>query len=187
MRAGDWREGHRLLSERVAAIPGALAGAFANDPEPLDFDPRAVRRFLVTGIGSSSAHARYLAHLLSAHVGVAARFVPMGDWAMGSVAPSGDDVLAVFSQGLSPNARFALNRPSDWKRLVLFTAASDASERDAVGVRLAGLREAGSVIRSFSGADEYGTLLRTLGPMCAYAAALRFAAEVGRALGVDTV
>ena len=185
-RTSDWREGHRLLCERVAAIPGALTEAFAKDPEPLHFDPRTVRRFLTTGIGSSSAHARYLAYLLFAHVGVAARFVPSGDWVSGSVAPSRDDVLLVFSQGLSPNAHFALREPPAWKGLVLFTAASDASEREPVRASLAALREAGGAIHSFPGEDEYGTLLRVLGPICAYAAALRFATQIGRSLGADT-
>ena len=36
--------------------------------------------------------------------------------------PGDEQGLVVFSQGLSPNSRFALARPGSWRRVVLVTA-----------------------------------------------------------------
>ena len=52
--------GHELLAARVAAIPATLAGMLARPPGPLSARTLASTRFIVTGTGSSEAHARYL-------------------------------------------------------------------------------------------------------------------------------
>ena len=173
--------GLRRLRERVASIPAALRRA-ATGPDPA-LRAGETAAFVVTGVGSSAAHARFLVHLLSRELGLRARFASPGEFV--GIAPphAREESLVVFSQGLSPNARFALARSSDFARVVLVTSTpesggmrSDAPEKRTL---LASLEEAGACIVRMPGADEYGTLLRVVGPMVGYLAALRIARAIG--------
>jgi len=156
---------------------GASLAALAEPAAPADFDPRAARAFRITGVGSSAAHARYLAALLAEELGLPARFVPLDAFPL---APDPRDVLVVFSQALSPNATLALAEPGGWLRTVLVSAA--ATSRDGERRRrLDALRAAGVTLAASAGADEFGTLLRVEGPIAAYVAALRFARSLGLA------
>jgi creatinine amidohydrolase len=56
--------------------------------------------------------------------------------------------------------------------VVLVTAVTDEA-------RLAGLRAAGVAVHTIDGEDEYGTLVRVVGPMTGYVAALALAASLG--------
>ena len=101
MTAGDWREGHRLLAERIALLPAIVRDAARDAEVPLDLDVTGIRRLATTGIGSSEAHARLLAHLVAEHTTLPARFLPPSTL----LAPGrgcAEDALVVFSQGLSP-------------------------------------------------------------------------------------
>ena len=172
MQAGEaeaWREGHRILAERIAGLPAALREAALPAP-PLGLAADAVEPCVTTGIGSSAAHARLLAYLLAAG-GLRARFRPLSAFAG---ARGGEDgLLVVFSQGLSPNARLALEAPGR-RRALLVTAASAAA---ASTVR------PGLLVRRFPGEDEYGTLLRVTGPACGIVAAIALAREILAAAG----
>ncbi|MGH7858466.1 MAG: creatininase family protein, partial [Candidatus Binatia bacterium] len=167
--ADDWREGLRRLADRVRGLPDALRQAAREKNAPLGVVAGEVRRFVLTGVGSSAAHARFLAYLLEEYLGVAARFLPLSSFA-GAEQPVGPrDVLVVFSQGLSPNARLALAEPGAWKRVVLVTAAREGLDR---------LEARGVVIRRIPGENEFGTLVRITGPMCGYWEALRIARDL---------
>jgi len=172
-----------VTAPALAALRAALrrAGdalpALATPAVPADFEPRAARAFRITGVGSSAAHARYLAVLLAEELGLPARFVPLDAFPL-----AGDprDVLVVFSQALSPNALLALDDPAAWLRTVLVTGAG--SSRDAERRRtLEALRRAGASVVESAGADEFGTLLRVEGPLAGYVAALRLARSLGLA------
>jgi creatinine amidohydrolase len=165
----------------LAALRAALRRAedalpaLAEPAAPADFDPRAARALLVTGAGSSAAHARWLAALLAEELGLPARFVPLGAFPR---APDPRDALIVFSQALSPNARLALTEPGGWLRTVLVTAAlrsRDAGRRGAAEA----VRAAGATLVESAGPDEFGTLLRLEGPVAGYVAALRLARSLG--------
>ncbi len=184
----DWREGVELLRRRIAALPDALA-TFAAQPDP-ELAPRAAtaRRIWVTGVGNSSAHARFLADLLDRDLGLPARYVPTGALAEDR-ADHGDDALVVFSQGLSPNARFALTAPERWASLCLVTATgASGGAREDCDEKAALLATLGAVdarVVRIPGEDEYGTLIRVTGPMLAYAGALAVARAWGRVVGRD--
>ncbi len=177
-----WEEGARLLRRRVDSIPGLLR-EWAESPAPtLGFDGRGVRRWVVTGIGSSAAHARFLAHLLADRAGVAARFASTASLAKGAPKGAENAGLIVFSQGMSPNARFALGQLASWYGVVLVTAvrpdraaavstaAGFVAHCQAQGVSLVALPEAVS--------DEYQTLVRVMGPALGYAAGIALARVV---------
>ncbi len=170
-----------MTAPSLAALARALAragdglAALAEPTAPADFDPRAARAFRITGVGSSAAHARYLAALLAEELGLPARFVPLDAFPL---APDSRDALVVFSQALSPNARLALTEPAGWLRTVLVSAA--ATSHDAERRRtLEFLRATGVAIVDSAAADEFGTLLRLEGPIAGYVAALRFARSLG--------
>ena len=174
MTAGDWREGHRLLAERIALLPAIVRDAARDAEVPLDLDVTGIRRLATTGIGSSEAHARLLAHLVAENTTLPARFLPPSTL----LAPGrgcAEDALVVFSQGLSPNALLALTHAARWRRVVAATAVTDAG-------RLAPLRARGVTVVPFAGEGEFGTLVRVIGPLTGSLCALRLA----RAFGVDS-
>jgi creatinine amidohydrolase len=180
-----WREAHALLRERADRAPDLVRAAAALDLGALPFAPRAVRAFVTTGVGSSAAHAALLAHLLSVELGLPARCAPAGAFVT-RPRDARRDVLIVFSQGLSPNARLALADPRAWHGVVLVTGV--APEDDEAGAErravLAAVERAGGLCVRLPGGLEYGALLRLAGPLAGYAIAYRLAAAIGGAAGL---
>jgi creatinine amidohydrolase len=176
--AGD---GLRLLRERNASLPDAIRLAAAGPVLASGIRAGDITGFVATGIGSSAAHARFLVHLLSHELGVPARFVPAGSFVTAPTPRSRNEALVVFSQGLSPNARFALAHPEAWRRVVLVTSTpADGGRRHDAEKRalFASLERHDACILRLPGTDEYGTLLRLIGPMVGYVAALRLASAL---------
>lgn len=173
--------GHELLRTRLAMIPDILAGMIARGPVPLRPATLASQRFIITGTGSSEAHARYLVMLLNLYTDRAASYLPLSgfvDWHRDAFAGK---TLVVFSQGVSPNAQIALRRRHDFAHTVLFTATTPAAARAAGkadrAALLQGLLDAGGELVEFPLAEEYTTLIRFVGPLAGYLAALQFAAQ----------
>lgn len=203
--------GHRLLQQRLSlavetlksftspqhriAIGTALrpaltaAAASASPTQPL--------RFVVTGTGSSEAHAKYLCYLLNEYSGgcavahfrnlswfacdsVSIAAASIGD---GSALPYRDAVLVVFSQGISANARIALRGGrSLFQHLVLFTSTTSktAAQGTPKGDMLADLEtdtHRVSIVR-FPLEDEYTLLIRLVGPLCGYLASCHFTSSL---------
>ncbi len=178
-RRERWREGHALLVERARRIPELLQQALEAPLPDLGARLAGVGCVRTTGLGSSAAHARYLAFLLAEHAGRAARFVPAGDFVAGPGPRAGDEALVVFSQALSPNARFALQRPGDWRALVLVTALVGEEGGPEEQVLVNEVRGAGGIVLELPGGAERGALVRVAGPLCGYAVALRVALALG--------
>lgn len=174
-----------VLRERVDALPEALRRQLELPDPAAPFDPLRARNIVTTGVGSSAAHARFLAHVLSQSLGLPARFSSTG--ALGAATPPGvlRDALIVFSQGLSPNARFAFERAEDWGAVVLVTAPAGSDDGGARTSWLGSLRDRGAVIVELSVPAEFGTLVRVVGPMLGFAAALALARSLARAAGLD--
>ncbi|MBU6280618.1 creatininase family protein [bacterium] len=187
-----------LLGARVRVLPAALRRAFDELPGEVArarISPGGVRGVVATGAGSSSAHARFLASVLGER-GVSARVLPLTSF-LDDRRPiaSPDEVVVVFSQGLSPNARIALRERAEGGRCWLVTATDDrdvgapgsgsSAGEDAAATTssssverraaLRELRERGVAVVRTPGADEFGTLMRVVGPLVGYAAALAIA------------
>lgn len=174
--------GHALLAQRLAQIPTVLAGMLERGPAPLKSATLASGRFIITGTGSSEAHARYLAMLLNLHTGRQAAYLPLSGFTAQYQAAFAGKTLVVFSQGLSPNAQLALRRRSDFSHTVLFTATTPATAQaagkpDRAALLQQVLDEGGELIE-FPLAEEYTTLIRFVGPMAGYLACLQFAAQL---------
>ncbi|MGE0519858.1 MAG: creatininase family protein [Candidatus Binatia bacterium] len=183
-RANAPQAGRRLLAARLRAAPALVRRAVGLPIPALPFLPAAARAILVTGIGSSAAHAKLLVHLLADRLGLPARFAPPG--AFVDARPERHrDVLIVFSQGLSPNARLALHGCERWLGVVLVTGAGARASRPDAGAVLRAVRSARGLIVPLPGGAERGLLLRVAGPLAGYAVAYRLAAAHARALGVD--
>lgn len=159
------------LTERVASIPDALRVAADVALPALS---RAPRTLVTTGIGASEGPARLLACTL-ADAGVAARFVSLARFT--HEAPAAD-LLVVFSQNLSPNARLALTREHRFGARWLVTSAGYASGVSAREALVERYRGEGVVPILVPPASEDGMLLRVVGPAVASLMALRIAALV---------
>jgi creatinine amidohydrolase len=172
-----------LLAARIRAAPGLVRAALARPLPALPFLPAAARAILVTGVGSSAAHARLLAHLLADVAGLPARAISAGTFV--ARRPDPRDALIVFSQGLSPNARVALDNCAGWLGVIVVTAATARSRDAGKRAALRAVRGAGGAIVPLPGDEESGLLLRVAGPLAGYASAYRLAAAIAAAAGCD--
>ena len=191
-RYGVSRDGLVEFEARVASIPRVLHENANTTIAPLAFHPRGVRRILVTGIGSSAGHAHFLASVLSQELGLPAQFVSTGSLAAEPPGSHASDVLIVFSQGLSPNARFALFTVGDWVERILVTGigqggtwmrGDESSEREAF---LAEVQAAGVRVIPMSVPEESGMLVRVMGPMAGYQVALKLKEVIAEQAGFGT-
>ena len=170
----------RIFRERAAAVPMAAAGVLGRSPPLLP--PRWVDLPVVTsGVGSSAAPARLLARLLSQRGKPPARFEPLTAFYRDPTIAEGA-LLVVFSQGLSGNARIALNGVASAAASVLVTSATEKglaeAGKDAALERLERLRQDGGLVVEHPFEDEFTLLPRLVGPACAIAVAI----QLGEAL-----
>ncbi len=173
-----WARGLDMLKQRLDRTPAAIRSAAGAPHEPCD-DGNA-RSFIVTGVGSSAAHAKYLVYLLNDQLHVPARFLPLGAFTELPPHDFSSDVLVVFSQGLSPNADVALATARRFHSCIIATAVSATSANAERRLRLGAATAEGARVAAFGTPDEDGTLLRLEGAAAGYVCALRLAQDIGR-------
>ncbi len=184
----SWRAGCDSLRARIRSLPDILGAALVRPIQPVRLAVRPATGFVVTGVGSSAAHARFLVFLLAEGLGLRARFRPLGDFLDPSALDTRTDILIVISQGLSPNARVALQHADNWAGRVLLTATTAAGAKrdgkDEKAALLAELEASGVEVHPFpAGEDEYDTLVRVVGPLVGYLVAIRLVHALAAALG----
>lgn len=181
MSAPD-HHGHQLLARRLAQIPAVLGQMLARPPAALQPATLASRRFIVTGTGSSEAHARYLGALLNLYTDRPAAYLPLSGFNSSHDEAFEGKTLVVFSQGVSPNAQIALRRHREFAHAILFSATTPegatAAGKPNRAALLRHLRDAGAELVVFPLAEEYTTLIRFVGPMAGYLAGLQFTAQL---------
>lgn len=175
--------GHQLLAERLASLPGLLRGCVEAGVTALSPRTHASRHFVVVGTGSSEAHARFLVHALNRHTTYSAEFTPLSAFLGSDPESRRGRTLVVFSQGLSPNARTAFSRRGEFAHTVVFTSVTEEGARrggklDRLQLLDALVSEGAEIVR-FPVEDEYTTLIRIVGPACAYLACWSFVATLG--------
>jgi len=172
--------GAERLRRRAQAIPEAVRGFRAAElslPE-LAAPPRFV---VASGAGSSLENARLLVSLL-VELGVPARCAPPSAL-LGPPGPeAAEDLLVLFSQGLSPNGRAPLASARAWRGVVLVTGAETPAD-PARARALAQLAEAGGRLLRTPAPAEAGLLLRVVGPLLGALAAIELARALGRSRG----
>ncbi len=178
-----WVEGLEILRQRQRALPEAVRLAWNTPLDLSSVDLEKYRGIVTTGIGSSTAHAQYLAWLLRTRCGLSSWYVSSGSFTAVPHKAAAEQALIVFSQGLSPNARFPLSHSNNFGCTVLVTAAHrETGERAAALNRF---REAGVVVVPMPVEPEYEVLMRIVGPMVGYVMALRLAAANGAVFNFD--
>jgi len=168
--------GRALLAERIAEAPAALAAMPSHQPALATLGREGPRTLVATGIGTSEGHARHFAEVASRLLGWPARFASTASLSLPPPASASGDWLVVFSQGLSANARHALEHVDRWGVVVLVTGLRpDMTQADGLSHEKRGWLErleARGVVRVDLGCGaEYGSLLRVIGARAGYVAA----------------
>lgn len=185
------QRGRELVRSRVDQAAVLVAEALGSGSPACGWRGPLPRAVATTGIGSSEAHARHLARLIETHAQLPARFIDTGRLAAGAPADAREDALVVFSQGLSPNARFALGNAAAWGHVLLvtglprpgtpgFSALSDEQQRWLVHLEGVG----GEQIVLPCGAES-GTLTRFQGPRLGYLAAWSIVRALAGRVGLE--
>jgi len=174
--------GHEVLLRRLDQLPGEIAGILVRGLPQLRPNTRASERFLVTGTGSSEAHARYFCYLINLYTDRSATYLPLSSFLHIDATVIQDRTMVVFSQGVSPNAQIALRRYREFAHTVLFTSttpqqAREAGKHDRADL-ISDIVELGGDIVYFPLGEEYTTLIRFVGPMCGYLACLQFVSQL---------
>lgn len=170
--------GEDTVRERLRRLPAVLRQTLDTALPALPPDA-AARGITTTGVGSSEAAARLLTHLLQS-AGIRSSFLPFASFYSGDLPlPASPPYLAVFSQGLAPNACMVLHRRAAFAGTLLFTAATPAGQKQAGRTERAALLETllreGACILTHPEENEYLILPRFLGPVCALLTACRVA------------
>lgn len=118
-------------------------------------------RWRCSGIGASDGTARACAQWLDDAPGASARFRPFSAWLDG--ADDCDGVI-VFSQGLCPNAKIAIDRAPPSATRVLVTAAREHPIAERAIAQ-------GWIVCEHAPRDEGSLLVRLEGPLCALSVA----------------
>ncbi len=172
----DEDKGHNLLKDRLSRLLPYLLKNAAHHGKRTAAPSHA--HWVITGVGSSEAHARFLVYLIHTYSRATAEYRPLSAFLKDAPRNARHAGLVVFSQGLSPNAAIALQYHRHFAHTVLFTAPLAALQAEA-DIDRSQLIE--SLIQSHCvtfvpvGEDtERGLLLRVVGPAAAYIAAIEW-------------
>ena len=165
--------GHVLIEQRLAQIPSLLLNMLKQDSAPLSPAILAAHSFTVTGIGSSEAHARYLTLLLNLHTNRQAIFVGFTAFTTTPMTNTShsDQIMILFSQGLSPNAQMVLKYGDKYfSHVLLFTSLNN----EQLARKCPWIQSSKVETIQFPLYDEYTTLIRVIGPACGFLAGILF-------------
>jgi len=163
--------GHNLIEQRLAQIPSLLIKMLEDAPNTLSSTTLAAQSFILTGIGSSEAHARYLTFLLNLHTNRQATFINFTGLKNMANMFSSDRILILFSQGLSPNAQMVLKYGQEYfSHVLLFTSMNEEQlTKKCPWIHIDKIE-----IIQFPLYNEYVTLIRVIGPICGFLATIIF-------------
>lgn len=168
------RLGYNLLKNRISKCPEIIQNMLeAPVREQLTELPK---HFLVTGIGSSEAHGRFFTNLINRYTDSNATFVNLSNFytELPKTAKERDSTLVVFSQGLSPNSLLAINQRAVFGHLILFTSTTASNSKETHSELIKKLKAEGHKIVQFPLENEYTLLIRVIGPIAGYLAAIQF-------------
>ena len=151
-------KGHQLLEERLQKSVELFTNIIITKNRIVHLE-----KVVVTGIGSSSSHAYFLQQI-GANAGLFWQYMPIHS--IGNYQAEGK-TLILFSQGLSPNAQILFDYK--WRNIVLFTAVNSGNQE-----KLNLFNKCDQII-NFPMENEYGTLIRFVGPLIGYNAAVHWA------------
>ena len=148
-------KGHHILQQRIKNSNKYLMDL--NQPDykfDMDFS------YLVTGIGTSMVHAKYLVNIANDR-GYRMNFIPING--ITDIISKKYDKLIIVSQGLSPHGIKPIKYFTK-DNIILFTAVTENNKNiNKVNI----LNKVDKVI-NYPLEDEYDILIRTVGPICGY-------------------
>lgn len=159
------RFGLSLLRERMDSIPSLI--------ERYNFSlcslPDLSGKILISGVGSSEAHARFLQYWLTELLQLNAQFVSFELLLRSLPNPSaGEGSLVIFSQGLSAQARRVLETRNRYSSCTLFTSCTSAGLEQAgkheVAELLRKLQDEKTALVTYPLESEFQVLMRVVGP-----------------------
>lgn len=154
----------QVLAKRCAELPRLLQEMLSvalPDEELLDLHHGS--RVLVTGAGLAEGPARQLAMLWRSELGLCADFVPLTSFIESSPRTRADTFILI-SQGLSPNARIAMDRAADFEQALLITSSDRGEDGADLEPLVAWQRQGGAIWSLPPDVKEEGMLLRVQGP-----------------------
>ncbi|OIO59140.1 MAG: hypothetical protein COZ46_05670 [Verrucomicrobia bacterium CG_4_10_14_3_um_filter_43_23] len=124
--------------------------------------------FIVTGVGSSEAQARFFVYCINQFTSGTAEFWPLSSFvSLSQSLQHIESTLVVISQGISPNTHIAISKGIYFKDRLLFTASRN---KDIIK----DLKEEKWSLFYFPMEDEYDILIRIVGPLCGYVAIIQY-------------
>ena len=158
-------------AERILEVPPLLADAI-EAPLP-DLSDLGVGQWDVFGVGGSEGPARLMVAMLNEQRGQA-RLVPTSFFFKTGRLVADRSGLIVFSQGLSPHARLVLSAAGSYRRCIVISA--QPTER--VLAHISQECAAQPLVFRHGPAEEKGSLVRVVGPICAAALGARIAYSI---------
>ncbi|CAF0923528.1 unnamed protein product [Rotaria sordida] len=163
--------GHGLIEQRLDQIPPLLLGMLEDKLPAFSSSIIDAQSFIVTGIGSSEAHARYLTLLINLYTDRQALFIGFTGFIRLTTRFRSNQILILFSQGLSPNAQMIIKYGQEYfSHILLFTSMNDEQMRK----KCPWIEKEKIETIQFPLNDEYTTLIRVIGPICGFLAAILF-------------
>ncbi|CAF3559379.1 unnamed protein product [Rotaria sp. Silwood1] len=163
--------GHGLIEQRLAQIPPLLLSMLEEILPALSSSTLDAQSFIVTGIGSSEAHARYLTLLINLYTDRQALFIGFTGFQRFTTRFRSNQILILFSQGLSPNAQMIIKYGQQYfPHILLFTSMDDEQMRR----KCPWIEKEKIESIQFPLNNEYTTLIRVIGPICGFLAAILF-------------
>lgn len=152
--------GHKLFDKRLEELPSIISEMLA---APIDAsDLQYSEHCVIAGIGSSEAHARFLAHLINFYTKSKAEYMPCSFFYNQKSDRFKKSTLIIFSQGPSANAKIIIAAGKQFERTFLFTSNQEFQS------------EFVDRLIFFPQSNEYEILVRCKGPLTGFLAALQF-------------
>eukprot|EP00055_Hartaetosiga_balthica_P018188 m.129992 g.129992 ORF g.129992 m.129992 type:complete len:869 (+) comp9466_c0_seq1:147-2753(+) len=173
----DVNLGHDVVHHRISCAPYYLSKIqvpefLHGETSPAPASPTTSSdplRYIITGIGTSEAHAQYFVHLVKKYypTRVSIEFLPLTAFTKDLPSRTNGEHLILVSQGLSPHAA-DVAETWDKSKVTLVTAVTERNKDEKKAQLLKSVREAGGVVVCMPLEDEYHTLVRIVGPLCGY-------------------
>jgi len=167
--------GHALFSERVQLGLAYLGKALEIPKKDCTLKTKP-NHWVITGVGSSEAHGKFLTYLINTHTNYTAEFWVLSQFIEQPKIDKGAGLI-VFSQGLSSNAQLALKKKDTFSQCVLFSAVSHTTENKEKRTLLLKLGEEGVQHVQCTPDNEYTLLIRVAGPLTGYLTCLQWVTQ----------
>jgi hypothetical protein len=170
--------GHSILKARLEQCPALIKNMLDHPIKLSSHETFDSSYFVVTGTGSSEAHAKFFVYLINQYTQGFAEFKWLSAFSENTIKNTQNKTLVIFSQGLSPNSHLASACSHQFYHTILFTSTTIKSLNQAGKVEsikiLQQLLDRGSEVVYFPIEDEYTVLIRLIGPLTGYLAGLQF-------------